>query len=375
MAEKQSALHSCYIIDGILQELTPARMLDECMVGKREAPESAEGQIIDESVEPMIVPAIYDDEKVHYYISRILNSASAPLQPAFAGFRTRSAIATALIDTLWYDGRFRLGDLSLRFEWDWNREPLGAMAAFYASAEAASDYTDGLGVKICSYDYRPAPQCGFSASLVGVRSIEDEDDLVGALPYHIANPAAPLRRCYEERLLPDEKSWIMFIPMETCGFRLGGSRFCEAMGTCPETAPELRDCDYFNDCYELLRELSEDGIILSGTTVGEGGLATALKRMTRDCGAEIDLSQLKEAYEGSGLTRLLFSEVPGVLIQVEDIDYDYIDAEMLLQDVVYFPLGHPVPGSRELIFASSPRSGIHSILESLIRSQSSEGED
>lgn len=375
MAEKQSALYSNYIIDGILQELTPGRMLDECLVSKAEAPEAPAGQIVDESAEPMIVPASYDVEMTHYYLSRIQVAAPGPLQSAFAGFSTRSAIASALIDTLWSDGRFRLGDLSLDLDWEWNGEAIGSMAAFYASAEAAADYTDGLGVKINSYDYKEAPECRFSAKAAAVRSIEDEDDLVGALPYHIANPVAPTRRRYREQLIPDEKSWIMYIPMETCDYRLGGSRLCEVLGSCPQTAPELRDCDYFNDCYELLRELSEDGIILSGTTVGAGGLASALKRMAGECGAEIDLAQLKESYGDSDATRLLFSEVPGALIQVGDIDYDYIDAEMLLQDVVYFPLGHPILRSRELIFATAQRSGIHSILESLIRSQSSEGED
>ena len=130
------------------------------------------------------------------------------------------------------------------------------------------------------------------------------------------------------------------------------------------------------DCYEVVRELVEDNIILSGVTVSGGGLLTALKSMAAEgTGAEIDLSGLIAATGESNLVRLLFSEVPGVIIQIADIDYDYIDAELLLQDVAFYPLGHPVAGTTEVTISMSEKSGIQNILESIIRSQSSEGED
>ena len=92
-------------------------------------------------------------------------------------------------------------------------------------------------------------------------------------------------------------------------------------------------------------------------------------------GADIDLSGLVAATGEQDLVRLLFSEVPGAIIQIADLDYDYVDAELLLQDVAFYPLGHPVPGSDEVTVSVSDKSGIQNILESIIRSQSSEGED
>ena len=47
---------------------------------------------------------------------------------------------------------------------------------------------------------------------------------------------------------------------------------------------------------------------------------------------------------------------------------------MLLQDVAYYPVGHPAPGSG-LRVDNSGRSGIQSILDSLLLNQGSEGED
>ena len=65
--------------------------------------------------------------------------------------------------------------------------------------------------------------------------------------------------------------------------------------------------------------------------------------------------------------------MPGVVIQIQDADFDYLDAELLLQDVAFFPLGHPVPGTAEIRVKASAKSGIQTILESLM--QNAEGED
>ena len=53
-------------------------------------------------------------------------------------------------------------------------------------------------------------------------------------------------------------------------------------------------------------------------------------------------------------------------------DYDYIDAEFLLQDIAYFPLGHPSVGTPGVTVLSG-ENGITGILESLMNSL--EGED
>ena len=71
---------------------------------------------------------------------------------------------------------------------------------------------------------------------------------------------------------------------------------------------------------------------------------------------------------------MLFGEVPGVIIQIRDIDYDYLDAELLLQDVVWFPLGHP-NGRGSLEICNNSSSGIAGIIQSLMSSQAPEGED
>ena len=107
-----------------------------------------------------------------------------------------------------------------------------------------------------------------------------------------------------------------------------------------------------------MRELVEDGILLSGVSVKRGGMVAALDSMVSPLvGAEVNSSDLKRAYPSSDVVRILFSEVPGVIFQINDSDYDYLDAELLLQDVMYFPLGHPV----------RRKGKVGAILDSLIR--------
>ncbi len=102
---------------------------------------------------------------------------------------------------------------------------------------------------------------------------------------------------------------------------------------------------------------------------------TALDSLCSGKGADINISEVMKSYGESYMARILFSEIPGVVIEVRDYDYDYVDAELLLQDVAYYFIGHPSKSAKGLRVSSSGMSSISGILESLLRSQTSEGED
>ena len=144
-----------------------------------------------------------------------------------------------------------------------------------------------------------------------------------------------------------------------------------SVGVTPSTAPDVGDADYFIDCYEVVRELVEDGVVKAGATVGDGGLMGALQGMTAATGVEITVQDICKAYGGALPVRVLFGEVPGVILQIADIDYDYVDAELILQDVAYFPIGHPAPGCSGVTLAE--KTDISGILDSLLNTL--EGED
>jgi hypothetical protein len=387
MDEKTSALYSEYVIDGVPQELTPAQILEACLAEGAERPDAPEGAfepIVDETVDPAPKPCDTDPAKVGEYL-RLIKVLKAPVFPAaFPETYTKSRIACALIDAIWRKGHFRLGDLALRLDWTWNPRRIGDMAAFYASVSSAADYIDSLGLRLSGYSYEESDgESGVAAtpSLAVQRqetdpSVPDDPDFFSELPFRTEHPRLRMQNSHPSRLLPDAGSWLIYVPFEDCEYRLGASLLAQALGSSGAVAPQIVDPDYFIDCYEVVRELVEDGIVLSGVTVGRGGLISALKRMTGPkIGASVELADLARATGDKDIVRLLFAEVPGVLFQIADIDYDYVDAELLLQDIAFYPIGHPVPGRPGVDVMSSDKPGIQTILESLIRSQSSEGED
>ncbi len=375
MAEKTSALHAAYVIDGVQEEYTPAQLLDAVTEAEGRHPFAgpAEAREVDESLDPVFPGADFDPARVDAYLEAVL-PARKRLPVADADAYTRIRVAAALIDALWRTGRFRLGDLRLDAAWRWDEAPVGARAAFYASVRAAADYVDALGIKFSGYRY--ARTSGPSELVLRARIARDADEedygfISG--PFRSEHPVLGARRSCSATLVPDPQSWLVYIPFDTADFRLGDSLLVQQTGLGGGPAPQITDADYFLDCYEVVRELVEDGILLSGATVGEGGLLRTVRQMAVACGVGLDLSDVMCAYQEQDPVRILFSEVPGAVVQIRDTDFDYLDAELLLQDVAFFPLGHPIPGESGIRIKASAKSGIQTILESLIRN--AEGED
>ena len=366
-------LNSNYIIDGVQMPITPGRMLRECMEEPPLEPEgNPEETLADESPDPAPDKHGYDEKKALLYAQKVEALPKRLLPVAFAGPYTAGKVAQALIDAIWCSGHFRLGDLSLKADWKWNGKGIGLPAGFYHSVEAACDYIDALGVKIARYSVTGGePSVTFKAAT----ATEAEEDIPEELtlmredlPY---KARISHRRKVQQAIQADASDWLLYIPFDPCDYRLGGSALAQALGTSPSTAPDIQDADYFMDCFEVVRELVEDGVVKAGATVGEGGLLCALRAMAAGTGADVCIEDIIKAYGGEKPVRVLFGEVPGVIIQIADIDYDYVDAELILEDVVYFPIGHPTPGKSGIRITGKVE--IPQILESLLNTL--EGED
>ena len=388
MKETESALYSHYIIDGIRQEMTPAELLDECMeYDESDIPSSDTfgtfDDIIDESTDPAVTPFTYDRNRNEEYASMTAEASTAdrPFTMLYPEHFTKLHIANALTSRLWSTGHFRLGNLRLWAQWDWNTEPTGNMASFYASVSAASDYTYSLGVRMSDYLFIEGDgenSARFFAWLPETDMHEEEEIhdpiLFKSSPYESRHPWIGDNRKCPAVMVDDPDSWLVYVPFDTCGFRLGGSLLAEIKGHDGGPAPQIMDADYFIDCYEVVRELVEDGIISAGVSIGNGGLATAALRFCEGKGAKFDISGIMSSYQEIDSTRILFGEIPGVLIQIQDNDYDYFDSQMLLQDIAYYPLGHPSASADGLRFCEKSRNGVAEILASRM-GQASEGED
>ena len=197
------------------------------------------------------------------------------------------------------------------------------------------------------------------------------------LPFRTSSPVLGKSRKCQVHVSDNIGNWLIYIPFDTCKFRLGGSLLAEKTGLAGGKAPDIMDSDYFIDCFEVVREFVEDGVIVSGAATGPGGLIATLNRMSNGmtAGIDADISGICRSYGETDITRILFSEVPGAVVEIRDSDFDYVDAEMLLQDVAYYPIGHP--GKPGLRITSGNQDGVAGILQSLLGQEDivPEGED
>ena len=401
MKDNSSALDSQYIISGTRMDVSPAAMLSAAQ-GKNTPDNTGQEAepIIDETVDPSPSDIVTDPAMTKDYLemvkARLSGGHSTEISPEYSEALTRAKLVKALIDAIWMKGNFRIDDLCIDAAWKWNPDKIGNMAAFYASVSALCDYLDCLGVSLGEYSFSgKSDRCllTLKAGLCTDPSIEDDeeqnddldipknypegysDPLIKDIPFRTANPRLGKSRKCPSTLQGDPSNWIIYIPFDTCPPRMGGSVLAEVLGVKGGMAPEILDPDYMIDCYEVVRELIEDGIVLSGVTVSEGGLMTALDAISKGKGADIDISEVLRSYGENDMSRILFSEIPGVLLEIKDYDYEYVDAELLLQDVAYYFIGHPSSIRKGITISNTGMSSISGILESLLRSQTSEGED
>jgi hypothetical protein len=381
MKEKESALYSHYIIDGVICEATPAELLDECMeFPELESEEYSDfDDIVDESTEPPLGAITYDSEKLQDYIKKTVEAThnERPFNLLYPEHFTSLQIAKALLDRLWSEGHFRLCNLRLWAQWDWNTRPLGNLASFYKSCQTANEYIFGLGVRMTDYIFIEGDE-GCSSRFYAWLPEDDldeqhiEDDIKA--PYESRHPWIGEKRRCPSTISPDPDSWLIYVPFDTCPYRLGGSLLSQTCGKIGGQKTNIQDPDYFIDCYEVVRELVEDGIVKAGITIADGGLAVAAAKLCGNYGVELDLKGIAASYEETDRMRILFGEVPGALIQIKDTDYDYVDSQLLLQDIAYYPVGHPRTDITGITIHESAKTSVADILASLL-GQTSEGED
>ena len=461
MAEKSDILFSEYIIDGSAMESTPADMLKECMPAPiwedfqkkwrcrmdgngAETLERQPEPAIDETSDRIPVEFSYDRGRAGEYLSAVFGKLYGNgfnpdnIDPVHPFSSTRIILAESIIESIWKEGHFSLNNIDMNALWRWDPAPVGNMAAFYTSVEAATGYMYDLGVKLTGADIMETDgRHEASFKVAGVKNWlpfngMDEYSLQGAAfhdsdignfpedglsgqeesPGEMQEPEEKVwiwntRKCPEriihaQKDFPQEEtesgqnqygaagqgtdsSCLIYIPFDTCPHRLGGSILSDILANGNGNGPEIMDPDYFIDCFEVVRELVEDGIVTAGATVGRGGLMTAVARMAgmggKDGGGHfssinLDISGIEQAYIKADAIRILFSEIPGVVMQIRDNDYDYVDSQLLLQDIAYYQLGHPAVSDRPRIrLAPAGRTGISAILAALMDGQSSEGED
>jgi phosphoribosylformylglycinamidine synthase len=197
--------------------------------------------------------------------------------------------------------------------------------------QAASDFACDLGINI--------PTGKDSMSMTQ----KYKDDVVyapGTVIISASGEVSDCRKVVEPVLVNNEKSEILFIDFSFTKRALGGSAFAQSINKLGKTAPTVTDAEKFKTAFNTVQKLIEQNLIVAGHDIGSGGLITTLLEMcfsNNKGGMKVDLSEIGEA----DLAKVLFSENPGIVIQVENSDE--VKKQLTAAGVDFVSIGSPVP--------------------------------
>ncbi len=244
-----------------------------------------------------------------------------------AGAGSRLAVAESLTNLVWAPLSYGLKGVSLSANWMWPARNKGENARLYRAVKALSDFVVELGINI--------PTGKDSLSMTQKYPDGKTVFAPGTVIISAVGEVKDIRETVTPGIRPKEGSRIIYIDFSKSGFELGGSSFAQTLNVIGKAAPDLPDAGYFAKAFETVQQLINDGYVLAGHDVSAGGLITTLLEMNfpnYEMGMDIDLDVFGE----KDLIRLMFSEKPGVVIQVAD---DKAEKILEKSGVSYFTMG------------------------------------
>ena len=115
----------------------------------------------------------------------------------------------------------------------------------------------------------------------------------------------------------DKNAPLYYIDFSFDALKLGGSAFAQSLNTLGKETPTVQNYEYFADAFETVQKLINDGLVSAGHDISAGGMITTLLEMTfanTKGGLNINLSAIAE----KDIVKVLFSENPGVIIQINN---------------------------------------------------------
>lgn len=148
-----------------------------------------------------------------------------------------------------------------------------------------------------------------------------------------------IRKVVEPVIQQEADTELLHIDFSLDEHHLGGSALSQVLNAIGQDTPDVKDAEYFARCFEAIQSLIEEGKILAGHDISSGGLLTTLLEMNfgnSTGGLQVDLSEIVS----KDFHHLLFSENPGVVIQVRKSDNisDWLED----QNVGNLKIGEPI---------------------------------
>lgn len=241
------------------------------------------------------------------------------------------SIAEALTNIIWAPLADQLESVSLSANWMWPAKNPGENARIYEAVKASSDFACELGINI--------PTGKDSMSMTQ----KYKDDVVyapGTVIISASGEVFDCRKVVEPVLVNDERKEILFVDFSFTERALGGSAFAQSINKLGKNAPTVASSAKFKNAFNTIQKLIEQNLILAGHDISSGGLITTLLEMcfsNNKGGMKVDLSAIGEA----DLAKVLFSENPGIIIQVANSEA--VKKQLSKAGIDFIPIGFPVP--------------------------------
>ncbi|MBF0575382.1 phosphoribosylformylglycinamidine synthase [Dysgonomonas sp. GY617] len=217
------------------------------------------------------------------------------------------AIAEALTNIVFAPLEDGIQGISLSANWMWPCKNPGEDARLYRAVEACSNFACELGINIPT---------GKDSLSMTQKYGDDKVYAPGTVIISAAAEVKNIRKIVSPVLAYIKGTYLYYIDFSFDTFKLGGSALAQTMSKLGEEVPTVKDPEYFKDAFTCIQELIERGLVLAGHDISAGGMITAMLEMcfaNPQGGLEARLDKLHH----TDLIKVLFSENPGVLIQVK----------------------------------------------------------
>ncbi len=273
---------------------------------------------------------------------------------------SRLAIAEALTNVVWAPLKDGIKGVSLSANWMWPCRNEGEDARLYKAVKGASDFACALGINI--------PTGKDSMSMTQKYPSGEKVLSPGTVIISTVAPVEDINKIVHPNLQNNPDSVLMYIPFVDSAasagagkeaFPLAGSAFAQVTGQMGNVAPDVENPEYFASAFAAVQKMVSQNLLLAGHDISAGGLITAALEMcfaNVNGGLAINARSLeliaKEwgCAEGSdSIFKALFSETPGVLVQVASDAVDTVAGVLADCGTQGYVIGNYLPARKVVL--------------------------
>lgn len=239
------------------------------------------------------------------------------------------SITEALTNLVWAPLDEGLKGVSLSANWMWPARNPGENARLYKAVKAASEFAMALEINI--------PTGKDSLSMTQKYSGGEKVYSPGTVIISAVGEVTDVKKVVSPAL-KNTPSKLLYIDFAQGEMALGGSSFAQIRNRIGTQTPAVKQPEYFKNAFEAVQELVKQEKILAGHDISAGGLFTTLTEM---CFTDnhLGISAKLDSFDEPDLLRVLFSEKPGVVIQVENQRLSEISSFLAEKGLKAFPVG------------------------------------